>query len=153
MRIILVALAVALLTASGATAAFVVTSANIKNGTIQPVDLSAKTKRFMRGSKGAGPSGPQGERGPQGPPGFVNHFQVVSPVVEVSDGAEGTATATCSSGMKVTGGGFFASHPSLAAFISQPAYISGQEVWRVKAFNFGDIPHNLYAYAVCAQTS
>ena len=45
MRTIVVALAVVLVTASSSTAAFVVTSKNIKNGTIQTVDLSAKAKR------------------------------------------------------------------------------------------------------------
>ncbi len=151
MRIIVVGLAIALFTASGATAAFVVTSANIKNGTIQPVDLSAKTKRVMRGSRGqigpTGPQGAQGERGPQGSPGGVQNVeQVLSPVVQISDGLEGSATATCPTGMRLTGGGFWASHPTLAAYISQPW---GQG-WKATAFNFGDTLHDLRAYALCA---
>jgi hypothetical protein len=154
MKIIAIALAITLFTASGATAAFVVTSANIKNGTIQPVDLSAKTKRVMRGARGpAGPRGAEGipgERGPQGPqgPGFQNVDQAQSPPVQVNDGAEGTAIATCATGLKLTGGGFWASDPSLAAYVSQPW---GQG-WKVVAFNFGSTPHTLYAFALCASS-
>jgi hypothetical protein len=58
LRTIAVAVAVALVTAGGATAAFVVTSKNIKNGTIQLVDISAKAKKALRGQRG--PRGPQG---------------------------------------------------------------------------------------------
>jgi hypothetical protein len=68
--------------ASGTAATIVVTSKNIKNGTIQTVDISAKAKRALRGTRGprgvpgpegragaAGALGPQGLQGPQGPPG------------------------------------------------------------------------------------
>ena len=153
MRTILVALAVALFTASGATAAFVVTSANIKNGTIQPVDLSAKTKRVMRGARGPrgpqGDPGPVGDRGPQGPPGFAQVFQVISPQIPIAAQEEGLAIASCPAGQKLTGGGFFASHPTVAPYIAQP---SGQD-WRVRAFNFSDQPQSLYAYAICVANS
>jgi hypothetical protein len=72
-------------TATAAT--IVVTSKNIKNGTIQTVDISAKAKRALRGQRGlrgpqgvpgesiigadgdSGPPGPQGPAGPVGPPG------------------------------------------------------------------------------------
>jgi Collagen triple helix repeat (20 copies) len=81
--------------ASGTAATIVVTSKNIKNGTIQTVDISAKAKRALRGNRGprglqglagvsgpqgptgvpgpagqAGAAGPEGPEGPQGPPGF-----------------------------------------------------------------------------------
>jgi Collagen triple helix repeat (20 copies) len=65
--------------ASGTAATIVVTSKNIKNGTIQTVDISAKAKRALRGQRGAqgprgfpgptGLAGAQGPQGPQGPPG------------------------------------------------------------------------------------
>jgi hypothetical protein len=50
--------------ASGTAATIVVTSKNIKNGTIQPVDMSAKAKRALKGRRG--PRGPQGIQGIQG---------------------------------------------------------------------------------------
>jgi hypothetical protein len=62
-----------LVSAASATAAFVVTSKNIKNGTIQTVDISAKAKRALRGNRGPrgtrGPAGAPGLRGAAGPPG------------------------------------------------------------------------------------
>jgi len=67
--------------AASATAAFVVTSKNIKDGTIQPVDISAKAKRALKGNRGLrgaagligphGPVGPQGSAGAAGPQGPV----------------------------------------------------------------------------------
>lgn len=62
-----------LVSAASATAAFVVTSANIKNGTIQTVDISAKAKQALKGNRGPrgvrGPVGPAGAVGPVGPQG------------------------------------------------------------------------------------
>ena len=67
---------------SGTAATIVVTSKNIKNGTIQTVDISAKAKRALKGNRGPrgvpgpegaegalGPRGPEGPQGPQGSPG------------------------------------------------------------------------------------
>jgi len=56
--------------ASGTAATLVVTSKNIKNGTIQTVDISAKAKRALKGKRGPmGPQGAQGLPGAQGTPG------------------------------------------------------------------------------------
>jgi Collagen triple helix repeat (20 copies) len=73
------AIVAVLISATSATAAFVVTSANIKNGTIQTADISASAKRALKGNRGphgpqgapgatgaTGAPGPQGERGLQG---------------------------------------------------------------------------------------
>jgi hypothetical protein len=83
----------AVIASTTATAAtIVITSKNIKNGTIQTVDISAKAKRALKGNRGprgfggpqgpqgptgvpgpagrAGPAGPEGPEGPEGPPGF-----------------------------------------------------------------------------------
>jgi hypothetical protein len=70
--------------ASGTAATIVVTSKNIKNGSIQTVDISAKAKRALKGNRGprgaagltgpqglAGAPGPQGPAGPQGPTGHL----------------------------------------------------------------------------------
>jgi Collagen triple helix repeat (20 copies) len=67
----------AVIASTTATAAtIVVTSKNIKNGTIQTVDISAKAKQALRGNRGprgatgpAGAPGAQGALGPQGPKG------------------------------------------------------------------------------------
>ena len=56
--------------ASGTAATLVVTSKNIKNGTIQTVDISAKAKRALKGNRGPrGLRGAQGAQGAQGSPG------------------------------------------------------------------------------------
>lgn len=59
--------------ASGTAATILVTSKNIKNGTIQTVDISAKAKRALKGNRGPrglrGPQGAQGVQGSQGAPG------------------------------------------------------------------------------------
>jgi hypothetical protein len=68
---LIAAVVAAVIASTMATAAtIVVTSKNIKNGTIQTVDISAKAKRALRGNRGPmGPRGTQGTPGAQGPPG------------------------------------------------------------------------------------
>jgi hypothetical protein len=67
---IIAAVVAVLISATSATAAFVVTSKNIKNGTIQLVDISAKTKRALKGKPGPqGVQGAPGTSGAAGPPG------------------------------------------------------------------------------------
>ena len=80
MRTAIVAGIVAMLvSAASGTAAFVVTSKNIKNGTIQTVDISAKAKQALKGNRGPrgypgadgidglnGAPGPKGDRGEKG---------------------------------------------------------------------------------------
>lgn len=52
--------------ASGTAATILVTSRNIKNGTIQTVDISAKAKRALKGNRGR--RGFAGAAGAAGPP-------------------------------------------------------------------------------------
>src|SRR5918995_2515473 len=67
---IVAAIVATLVSAASSTAAFVVTSKSIKNGTIQTVDISAKAKRAWKGNRGTrGPAGPQGPPGQAGSPG------------------------------------------------------------------------------------
>jgi hypothetical protein len=64
-RTLIVAVAVGVMAAVGtATAASLITSADIKNGTIQAKDISKKAKRTLKGN--IGPQGPQGAQGPAG---------------------------------------------------------------------------------------
>ena len=67
---IIAAIVATLVSAGSATAAFVVTSKNIKNGTIQLVDMSPRAKAGLRGQRGSrGLAGTQGIPGAQGVPG------------------------------------------------------------------------------------
>jgi Collagen triple helix repeat (20 copies) len=86
--------------ASGTAATIVVTSKNIKNGTIQTVDISAKAKRALKGNRGprglrglAGAQGAQGIQGLQGPPGAAGAPGAKG---DKGDGTDAYATEFCS---------------------------------------------------------
>src|SRR5690242_15115686 len=67
MCVALLALFVALGGTAGAVTGMI-GSAQIKDGSIMPVDLSAAAKKVMTGPRG--PAGPQGPAGPTGTPGL-----------------------------------------------------------------------------------
>jgi hypothetical protein len=115
--------------ASGTAATIVVTSKNIKNGTIQTVDISAKAKRALKGNRGPrgargpqglagaagpagavgapGPQGPSGPSGPQGPagPGLSDLYYVFE-TGTAPPLSGGTAVAQCDPGdIAISGGG------------------------------------------------
>lgn len=137
------AIVAALTIASTSTAGYlVVTSKNIKNGTIQPIDLSAKAKRVMRGTRG--PIGPPGERGPAG---FSNLVSTDASTLVGSNTSAGV-TALCSTGYKAVGGGFYASSSDVSVYISTPS----NNGWLVRGFNSGTFSASLFAYALCASS-
>jgi hypothetical protein len=109
LRTIAVAFAVALATAGGSTAAFVVTSKSIKNGTIQLVDISPKAKKALRGLRG--------QRGPQG---IQTITEVLGPTTGIPPGEFGGATASCPDGQQPIAGGFEARNtPAVTVLISR----------------------------------
>jgi Collagen triple helix repeat (20 copies) len=68
-KTVIAAIIVSVIVSSSATAGVttLIRSKDIKNGTIQPIDLSAAAKRGMKGAPGAqGPAGPRGLQGVQG---------------------------------------------------------------------------------------
>lgn len=129
-----------------------VTSANIKNGTIQAIDLSAKAKRMLKGNVGRigplGPPGPIGQTGAQGPAGF-NSVLTASGSTLISPNQGGTAVASCYGNYKAVGGGFYASSPNVSVYVSQP--VSGG--WQARGFNYGTtFSELLFAYVLCASS-
>jgi hypothetical protein len=98
--------------ASSTAATIVVTSKNIKNGTIKTVDISAGAKRALKGNRGPrgfpGARGSQGAQGPQGPQGLpgIQRLVAVSATKAVPTNTTDTVVATCPSGMVVVSGGF-----------------------------------------------
>jgi hypothetical protein len=125
---IISALVASVISVGSASAAFVVTSRNIKDGTIRPVDLSAQVKRELRGVRAV--------------------EYVRSPVTELHIGSTGTATATCPSGTQLTGGGYEADDRSIV-FSSHPRTTG--EAWEATGHYTGSIFFGtLYAYALCA---
>jgi hypothetical protein len=138
-------------TASGTAATILVTTKNIKNGTIQTVDISAKAKRALKGNRGprgsAGIPGPAGPQGIQGPPGIQRLKLVVSPTVAIAPGAQVTAEAVCPAGEIAVSGGFGLIGPDAGVFQS----LGIGSGWVVKAENAGDgSPAQVAAYAYCS---
>ena len=154
MKTIAVALAVALVTAGSSTAAFVVTSANIKNGTIKLVDISAGAKRGLRGQRGPrglpGPDGPKGDsgsQGPQGPPG-IQALVRVSESKQIPGGVTDVVIAHCPAGMNPISGGFQFTTGLGEVTSSQMAPV--EHGWAAVAFvNAGSGSRELTAYAYC----
>ena len=129
-----IGLAVALVTAGSAAAAFVVTSKNIKNGTIQLVDISAKTKKALRGQRG--------------PPGIQAITEVRSSPSVIPPGQTGFAEASCPAGQQPISGGFIG--VQWATVIGTKADPSHRS-WGVAAFNTSSTTTApLTAYAYCS---
>ena len=140
--------------ASGTAATLVVTSKSIKDGTIQTVDISAKAKKALKGTRGAagarglaGPQGAQGPQGIQGPPGIQGIKLVVSPVVTIAAGTQGDVAATCPAGQTAVSGGFGLVGPDAGVIQS----LGNGGAWVVKAENATPAdPAQLTAYAYCS---
>lgn len=80
-KTVLVAVAAAVFaSAATATAAkLIVTSANIKNGTIQVIDISKKAQKKLKGNVGPqGPQGPAGANGSNGADGTARGYGLVN---------------------------------------------------------------------------
>lgn len=159
MRSALIAAVVAAIVAaaSGTAATIVVTSKNIKNGTIQTVDISVQAQRALKGNRGVrgsvgarGPSGPPGPQGPQGvkgPPGLQRLRFVASPTVSIPEGTSGRAEAVCPAGEIAVSGGFGLVGPDAGLFQSVGLGTS----WVAQADNAAPAPTaQLNAYAYCA---
>lgn len=135
--------AVLSVTSTAAATHALVTSKDIKNGTIQPVDLSPAAKKAMRGK--AGPQGPAGPTGLQGPAGFATVADANNSIV-VPPGFSETTIATCTTG-KAVGGGYDASASTISVYTSMP---SGPSGWEVRGYNSGAVSQVLYAWVACA---
>ena len=125
-----------LVSASAATATFVVTSKNIKNGTIQTIDISARAKKALRG-----------QRGPQG---TVGDITMVATPTTVPPGQPGGAEATCPAGQQPISGGFSSSG---AMAITINAADADRRMWLVTAWNSSPSPQGLTAVAYCAKVT
>jgi Collagen triple helix repeat (20 copies) len=138
------AIVAALVAAISATAgtALIITSKNIKNGTIQAVDMSAAAKQALKGNRGsAGPAGPAGATGTAGPPGAQGIQGVQGSPGLSGVEYEDSATAWCPEGKYVIGGGGSASVGE--PYRSEP---TNSVSWTVSA----DAPSNVTAIAICA---
>ena len=121
---IIAAVVAAVVAAASGTAATLVTSKTIKDGTIQLVDLSAAAKKGLKGARGVrgaagvpgrqgtpGIQGPQGIQGPPGTPSFQRLRFSASPTVTIPKGTStdpgtGRAEAACLAGEVAVSGGY-----------------------------------------------
>lgn len=169
MRAAIIAAVVAtLVSAASATAAFVVTSANIKNGTIQLVDLNGQTKRALKGSRGPrGFQGPRGLEGPEGAPGPAGERGARGPApvysraysgrTAVAPGSLGFVNAICPEGTELVGGGHATENVSSARLMPSNSYpiamADGRQAWYVVMQNDGPAYEEFWAVAFCVRST
>ena len=153
MRTALIIVAVLVTASSSAASYLVVTSKNIKNGTIQPIDLSAKARRTLRGTRGPrgpeGPAGADGPRGPQGERGLFGVFSVYGPFAAVAPGSVASSTATCPSGIAV-GGGFSAQNLATSLVAVESRAVNLDVGWTARMKNTGNYTETFNTQVVCA---
>jgi hypothetical protein len=158
---IIAAIVAMLVSAASATASFVITSKNIKNGTIQTVDISAKARRALKGNRGprgfagapgiAGIPGVQGPLGPQGPPG-IQRLVRAGAMTTIAPGTVGVQFVNCPPGMLAVSGGY--------SVVSPPMGPSGAKVYLDDSIQTGwvigvnnvdqTLSAELNAYAYCS---
>ena len=102
-----IALMVAL--SGSAVAASLITSAQIKDGSVRLKDINKNARKALKGQRGpAGAIGPRGLQGNPGAAGANGATKVVvreGTLISVPDGGNGTVTASCNPGERATGGG------------------------------------------------
>jgi hypothetical protein len=145
--------------ASGTAATILVTSANIKNGTIQTVDISAGAKRALKGQRGPrglqGTPGAQGIQGPPGAPGAqgspgIQSLTRIGASIEVDPETFDSVTADCPAGQKAVSGGVAFPGGGAEIWESQQKPIGGAG-WSVTGANFNTTEtFTLYAIALCS---
>jgi hypothetical protein len=148
LRVLIVALVVALIAAGGSTAAFVVTSKNIKNGTIQLIDISSRAKAGLRGQRGPrGFTGAQGAQGAQGPagPGLVS-TRYTSASSAINALSVMSVSVQCASDeIVISGGG-----STGAGFLFQSVAISPQG-WQIAVRNDTNSAGTMTVQALCGR--
>jgi hypothetical protein len=124
-----------------------VTSKDIKNGTIKTVDMSSSAKSELKGQRGpTGPMGPQGPQGAQGPTGATGASGVTSIVSSQADDI-GFAFAVCPAGTRpVSGGGVEDGTGYLWVSGAARDLDTGQIGWIVA----GDYDSPVTAFAYCS---
>jgi hypothetical protein len=139
-----------------------VRSSEVKDRTLNARDLSQAARRFLRSQDGAqGPRGPQGPQGPQGERGLPGTTPGGNIIINI-ESAQGTvgrktdpdipataqATATCSGGTRVIGGGVNLASP--VETTAHDSYPVGANAWRATVANDDDMNSKAFTvYAIC----
>ncbi len=155
-RILILAVVAFALSGGVATAAKLITSKDIKNGTVAMSDLSTSVKRAIDRSVGPrgriGPPGPRGfdgAQGPQGPTGPASSnarvdVTLVEENITVDPNSLRLVTAVCPDGQVVVGTGFDASDMVIHYVRASDTRVE------VQAQNPTNQSHGLTAQALCA---
>ena len=142
-------------------------SADVRDGTLAPKDLSPKTRSVLRGADGVrgrtGARGLEGATGPVGPTSAAGATNVVARTasgVSLTDGSTGSATVQCQPGERATGGGGVISAAGNRTLVqSGPVDVSGTfpiasgavpTGWSVEVRNQTGLAQTPSVYAVCA---
>ena len=148
-------------------------SPQIKNGSIQKVDISRRTVAALRGARGpagpmgatgatgaTGPGGAPGPAGPPGPPGLSGYVGGTSPdsTVSVPAGAQGTAVNWCPAGTQPLGGGYSSQTVGDSALRTVSAGffindVTGAPGFRVTMANGGVAAESFHVQVRCASVS
>jgi hypothetical protein len=161
--IVLVAALFVVLT-STATAAKLITGAQIKNGSIGLVDLSAKAKKALRGKQGPqglpgaqgapGTPGAPGAPGAQGPAGGFDPSKVMyvkGDAVVVGPEEFGSVTATCPGGNRAISGGWLVQSEGDVTEVDGSHPNDDGTSWTVVVYNWDmDLAVTVTPFAICA---
>lgn len=142
-----------------ATAAKLITSADIRNGTIKTADLSASAKRALKGQRGpagpqgapgaAGAAGPQGLQGPAGPS-LLSEILEYGGATEVPAGEVFEGSIDCPPGERAVTGGYYVGG---SATVYASLATGDRTGWVIAVDNTeGTAPAPAEAYVYCAET-
>jgi hypothetical protein len=132
-----------------AVAATVITTAQIKDGTIRLKDINPQARAKLKGNTGA-----KGAKGATGAAGATNVLVRAGTAGAVLNGAVGVAQVSCSAGERATGGGSSISGSTgwqvIESFPTPGTTGSTPTGWRVDALNGTGSTNNLQAIVICA---
>ena len=161
MIVALIALFAALAgTATAAGTAVLITSKQIKDGSIQLADMSPTTKKALKGERGprgytgfTGLTGPQGLQGAQGPAGGFDPNKVTyvqGTPFSIAPGAIGSGATHCPLGAKAISGGWTVIAGGGGEVWGSRSYDSGGS-WTVMVTNHGEYTNaDITPFAICA---
>lgn len=142
-----------LLVASGATAAQVITGAQIRDNSVSGKDVRNKSlsKQDFKGSV-TGPRGLQGPRGAPGARGAAGRPGATEVTVRGGSVGLGSSTATCNPGERAVGGGGVATQPTGYLTGSAPVQGAGETptAWRASAAEASPDRTTVEAWVICA---
>jgi hypothetical protein len=139
----------------------------VRNGSLQTIDLSKKARAALKGNRGPqGAQGPQGVKGNTGAKGATGAqgpapaagsvgatllkgtYAAVTPGITAPANTYVNGTATCNAGDRVLGGGFsFQTDDTISVMYSTPDPLTNPNTWVARARSVG--ANTFFVWAVC----